>query len=411
MKYYIIKESDMVDIADAIRAKRGTNELLSVDQMKTEIPDITTDSSADYVRYVTFRNESTGEEFVKSVAIGDDCVDVVVNGLWPTPTRESDAQYDYTFYGWGASDDGAADADILKNVTEDKTVYAIYTKTVKYYTITYYDEDGTTVLKTETLAYGRMPSYEPTKDGYLFIGWTPAIAMVTGDASYTSAGWEEGYVFADTSWAKIAELSAAGKASKTFAIGDTKTIKGQNYNTIVAQIVGFDHDDLADGSGKAGITLLLRGYDPNVGRLWHVTSYGHYYKSWGVCDLRDNLHNQETCTNYENKELRALLKTVSKKYYDEDASVYTTSDDIYFLPSLSELNYSQAGRTEEGEAYPGFINSRVITKPNSSTAIPYWTRTHAGSKKVYAVTADGTVTTHSQGASNNPYYAYVLACI
>lgn len=140
---------------------------------------------SDDVRYVTFRNESTGEEYVKAVATGDDCVDVVAKGLWATPAKESDAQYDYTFYGWGASDGGAADSTILQNITENKTVYAIFTATVRYYTITYYDDDGVTVLNTESLAYGSVPSYTPTKDGAVFDSWSPNLATVTGDASYT----------------------------------------------------------------------------------------------------------------------------------------------------------------------------------------------------------------------------------
>lgn len=182
-------------IANAIRAKTGKTESLTLEQMPTEIESITTGGgSSDDVRYVTFRNEATGEEFVKPVATGDDCVDVVAKGLWAKPTKPSDAQYDYTFYGWGDSDGGAADSTILQNITEDKTVYAIFTKTVRIYTITWLDDDGTTVLKTESLAYGAMPSYEPTKDNYTFKGWTPAVAAVTGDASYTAIwqinGWQ-----------------------------------------------------------------------------------------------------------------------------------------------------------------------------------------------------------------------------
>lgn len=178
-------------IANAIRAKTGKTESLTLEQMPTEIESIATGGgSSDDVRYVTFRNEATGEEFVKPVATGDDCVDVVAKGLWEKPTKPSDAQYDYTFYGWGASDGGAADSTILQNITEDKTVYAIFTATVKYYTITYYDEDGTTVLKTESLAYGAMPSYKPTKSGYELTGWTPTITTVTGNATYVAV-WEK----------------------------------------------------------------------------------------------------------------------------------------------------------------------------------------------------------------------------
>lgn len=176
-------------IADAIRAKTGKNDSLTLEQMPTEIMGITGGgggSSAD-VRYVTFMNGNT-VLYKKPVAVGDDCVDVYTKGLIEEPKKESTVQYNYTYYGWGASDGGAANANILKNITEDKTVYAIFTATVRYYTITYLDSDGVTVLKTEQVAYGTVPSYTPTKEGYDFDKWTPTPTMVTGEASYT-ASW------------------------------------------------------------------------------------------------------------------------------------------------------------------------------------------------------------------------------
>ena len=179
-------------------------------------------SSAD-VRYVTFRNEATGEEFVKPVAVGDDCVDVVAKGLWKTPTKESDAQYHYTYYGWGAEDGGAADANILKNITEDKTVYAVFSKTLRSYTITWLDEDGTELPGQKQWAYGTVPSYTPTKDGYVFDGWTPTPVAVTGNASYTAV-WDNvlasGSLNENTSW----KLSADG----TLTISGTGAMP--NYN-------------------------------------------------------------------------------------------------------------------------------------------------------------------------------------
>lgn len=197
MSEYIIQGETLTGIADAIRAKTGSSDPIQVRDMATQISSITGGGSAD-VRYVTFMNGSV-ELYKKPVAVGDDCVDVVSKGLIETPTKESTAQYSYTHYGWGASDGGAADSTILQNITEDKTVYAIFTAAVRYYTITYLDDDGTTVLKTEQVAYGSTPSYEPTADGKIFDAWTPALATVTGDATYT-ASWIEviGGAYTDT---------------------------------------------------------------------------------------------------------------------------------------------------------------------------------------------------------------------
>ena len=180
-------------IADAIRAKTGKTDSMTLAQMPTEIMGITTGgggSSADErVKYVTFVYEENGEtkEYSYPVIEGDTCRDPVANGYISAPTKESTVQYNYTFYGWGASDGGAANDNILKNITEDKTVYAIFTATVRYYTITYLDDDGVTVLKTVTLPYGATPeAYTPGKDGHAFTGWDKEIAPVTGDATYTA---------------------------------------------------------------------------------------------------------------------------------------------------------------------------------------------------------------------------------
>ena len=101
-----------------------------------------------------------------------------------TPAKAADAQYTYTFSGWTP----AVDA-----ITGNTTYTAAFSKTVNTYTITWKNADET-VLKTETLEYGATPVYSgdtPTKQGdaqysYTFSGWSPDIAPVTGDATYTA---------------------------------------------------------------------------------------------------------------------------------------------------------------------------------------------------------------------------------
>lgn len=365
-------------------------------------------SSAD-VRYVTFMNGNV-ELYRKPVAVGDDCVDVLSKGLISTPTKESDAQYHYTYYGWGAEDGGAADANILKNITEDKTVYAVFSKTLRSYTITYYDDDGITVLKTETLAYGARPSYTPIKEGYILDGWEPALAMVTGDASYV-VKWAAGYKLANYTWAQIANFSKNGQAN-LFTIGDTKEVKLANNMKALARLVGINHDDLADGSGKAGMTFLLQGFYYDKQREWGSGSYGNDYQSWGESVVRTSNLPTLWLPHCKPTEIDNVKRTVTKKFYNAKTSAYETVEDTYFLPSLSELNYEQSGRTEEGAAYPWFVeNGRIVKNEYDNVAVQYWTRTKSGSsKKVYVVGTNGAVTTATQ-TTTGTYNTYFLVCI
>ena len=176
-------------IGEAIRAKTGKSDKLTLDQMPSEIAGITgggggaNPDANDPVYYVTFMN---GDQvlYVRPVVSGDTCPDVLSKGWISEPKKESTAQYSYSCNGWSATDGGSASTTVLQNITEDKTVYAAFKATVRSYTITYYDIDGITVLNTEVLSYGVTPSYSYTKEGYKTIGWIPQLTSVTGDASY-----------------------------------------------------------------------------------------------------------------------------------------------------------------------------------------------------------------------------------
>lgn len=194
MSNYQIKGETLTGIADAIRSKTGGTDPILVADMAAQIEGITGGGGASSdVRYVTFMSHDGAVELgKKAVAVGDDCADPIARGVFETPTKDSTAQYDFSFVGWAASANGAWDESALKAVTEDKTVYAAYASVLRYYTITYYDEDGATVLTTKSVSYGSVPYYTPTKSGYVFGGWTPALTTVTGEASYI-ASWKTVY--------------------------------------------------------------------------------------------------------------------------------------------------------------------------------------------------------------------------
>ena len=310
-----------------------------------------TGTSAE-LRYVTFMSYDGLIEYgKKAVAVGDDCADPIARGVFPTPTKESDVQYNYTFYGWATAPNGGADANALKAVTEDKTVYANFASTVRNYTITYYDSDGTTVLKTESLAYGSTPIYAAEKDGFVFDGWTPELTTVTGNMSYT-AKWSENITFADGTWSDIVRIAESGEAQKCFTLGDTKQFsftdpKGTS-RTVMLKIVGFDIDTLSDGSGKAGITMVV-----TTAEFMIPMNTSTPYPGWGSCSARTQLQNMISSFPAD---LQNSLKTVTKKtrkYVDgtDNTGLETTNDKIW-VPSLGDLG-SSYNSTNYGVASEG----------------------------------------------------------
>ena len=112
---------------------------------------------------------------------------LVEGAALPIPTKTG-----YTFAGWYEDPEfsGNPVTDIPTDSTGELTFYAKWT--VNTYTITFYDEDGTTVLQSGNVEYGKEPEYSsetPTKAStaeydYTFAGWTPAITAVTGEATY-----------------------------------------------------------------------------------------------------------------------------------------------------------------------------------------------------------------------------------
>jgi hypothetical protein len=92
------------------------------------------------------------------------------------PTKASTAQYDYAFAGWTPT---------IVVVSESASYTATYTETLRSYTITWLDADGTS-LGTTTVAYGQTPSHAAPASVYTFTGWSPAPVAVMNDATYAA---------------------------------------------------------------------------------------------------------------------------------------------------------------------------------------------------------------------------------
>ena len=95
-----------------------------------------------------------------------------------TPTKPSTDQYDYTFSGWSPA---------LVAAVDDAIYVAIYTQTVRQYTVTFVDFDGK-VLDKQSVAYGSAANapQNPTRVGYTFAGWDKEFNKITSDLTVTA---------------------------------------------------------------------------------------------------------------------------------------------------------------------------------------------------------------------------------
>ena len=98
------------------------------------------------------------------------------------PEKEATAEYTYTFAGWEPA---------LTQVTGDTSYKATYTAEKRSYKVTWLNEDGSEI-DSVTAEYGTTPEHAPAEKAataeysYAFAGWDPAVAPVTGNATYTA---------------------------------------------------------------------------------------------------------------------------------------------------------------------------------------------------------------------------------
>lgn len=174
-----------------------------------------------YTAQVSFYDD-TGSTLLKTVTISDGG-DAAYGSS--NPTKASTAQYSYSFTGWSLTAGGSANSNALKAVTVDRNVYAAYSRTVRKYTVYFYN--GSTLLQTvSNVSYGGSASYTgdtPTKtdvekpEDYEFTGWNPSPNGITGNTDcyaqyrfigYISVGIVERSISGDYSNDRVTTVGA-----------------------------------------------------------------------------------------------------------------------------------------------------------------------------------------------------------
>ena len=310
---------------------------------------ITEGGSSDILKYVTFMSEDgTTELFKMPVISGDDCKNPISHGDIETPTKESTNTQNFDYSGWSAESGGSADTSVLENITEDKTVYASFKASTRYYTVNFYVED---VIKyTTQVTYGADASgvYTPVVDGYIFTEWVPSVSNVTEDID-TYAQLEINDI---DSWESIIRSIENGTVQDKYGIGYTKAIEITNYDgkkvSIEMELRAFDRDDLTDGIGKAKTTWIAKQCASIGGSIFESTTAVYKKSKWGSSGLRTNI--QTTIFAELPEVLQNAIKTVNKKSsYDETSTELVTTEVNLWITSVTEMGAEIGTYVIEGQ--------------------------------------------------------------
>ena len=302
------------------------------------------------------------------------------------PTRISTAQYDYSFSSWDGNFDTV--------MTAARDFYAVYTNILRRYNV-YFMNGDEELQVVESVPYGSSATYTgstPVKTGvdnsdeYVFKGWLPSPENITGETYCYPLFKFTGYLFGKLSddseygtvdapdWDKInaywttisndiSTLTQEELEAK-YMIGGRMIIPielSDGTSTVAdVEIIAHNHDNLADGTGKAPLTFFCIDL-PNIERA--MNEPGMDEGGWESSVMRTFVGSE--LFNVLPDELQAIIKPVSK-ISDGGPTNETliTTTDLCWLASYDEVGFT-AGKYNlagQGELYSSIFSTNKDTR-------------------------------------------------
>lgn len=187
--------------------------------------------------------------------------------------------------------------------------------------------------------------------------------------------------FADYSFTEIKHLAQSGIASEMFNIGDSKVVTDSEGIDWTIQIIGFNHDDKADGSGKSNITFRVFPTNLDV--------YSKMFNTWDT-GIKHGYRNSDSLGVDIRKYSSDVFKAIGCEGVNVIKTVYNSA--IFHRPEEFIIKWFALSSTEiagvssnlyhsiysqpmgaEGEQYQ-YFKDNGLSKEEVDSKWAYWTR-------------------------------------
>ena len=309
-----------------------------------------------------------------------------------TPTKAEDAQYTYTFSGWNPA---------ITAVTGNATYTATFAQTAKTYTLTWDVNGGNTLTgdyTTGTVAYGTTITKpaDPTREGYTFAGWSPAVAatMPAANTTYT-AQWEEIKVASITVNPTTLDLKKGESATLTATVSP---------NNALNKTVTWTNPSITTLSSETGATITVTGKSNGKDKELKASAGGKQatVKVFVYYEVQYNSNGGSACTAGKYYEGNGVtLQTPTRDgytfagWYKNEALTQSAGDaDATYKPSDNITLYAKWTCT----------TPTISTQPINAT---YTQNTAAAALSVTATANDGTLSYQWQKSTDNSEFTNI----
>ena len=239
--------------------------------------------------------------------------------------------YDYEFIGWADENDKLVE-DLT--CTGDAAYYAVFEAEEIPYTVTFYDEDGKTVLYEQTSKYGtelNVPA-DPEKEA-------------TNEYTYSFAGWDH-------------------EVSETITANDSYIAK-YDYEEVTYSVI-FRNEDGTTISGRTNYTFEEEVEVPENPTKAQDDTYTYNFIGWdtdgdGEVDVTE-IPAEVTEDVVYTAVFEAVYRTYTVTFLDEDGTVLASKTDYHFGDDVViPADPSKAATEAVTYSFDGW-NYEVITK-------------------------------------------------
>ena len=194
-------------------------------------------------------------------------------------------------------------------------------------------------------------------------------------------------VFSNNTWEQIIAACHNNEVPDTWKVADQKpmTINGVDY---LIDIIGKNHDDYSDGSGKAPLTFQLHDC---YGIKYAMNTSNTNKGGWTSCAMRqtylpNNLSRMPTEVQSGIREVNKLTSAGSNS-----STINTTADTLFLLSEIEIFGSAAYSFSGEGTQYAYYSagNSKVKNF-SASAASTWWERSPRDSRSTFCcVSSDG----------------------